>query len=106
MENNQGAKIPESKVTGKNLWIRTKKYSVYAVSIIGALATCIVIVRFILDNHKHPDISGEWRFKFSIANTDSINLKGLQRFYDVSLRQSGTRNENVEGSGNYCKTIG
>ena len=101
MSEDQKAKASVSPTERKKFWNRIKKYSIYYTSIAGAIATAIVIYNFIQTNHKRPDLTGEWLFHFSVS-LPTAELRGLQGNYNISIRQSGSRNEILEGSGNHC----
>jgi hypothetical protein len=98
-DNKPGSTMPPTK--GSSFWSRIKKYGLYATSIGGAIVIIITIYDFIHGNQKHPDLSGEWHFQFFAKHTAAL-ANGPGENYCVSVKQSGTRNEIVEGSGNYC----
>ena len=98
--------IPKPQTKSKKIWSRVKKYGLHATSISGAIVTAITIYYFIQINHKHPDLTGEWTFQFIMHLSPTTKHKGLQNSYNISIRQSGSRNEIVEGNGNSFAVAG
>ncbi len=106
MTEDYNTETPMPKSEHRKFWNRIKKIGLYATSIAGAIVTIIAIFDFIQGNHKHHDLTGAWHFQFTLHPPLAIELKGLQENYNISIRQSGSRNEIVQGSGNYCAESG